>query len=344
MIVWDVRKIEDFGIGVYIKGVLSNLPPELKIELLGFERHRGLLPYPFHPVKAERYSLAEHFELAFKLHNLRPCLFHSPHYVFPLLYSGRMIVTIHDTIHVLFSHLFRPGAGLYAKFMIKQALRRAERIITVSTRVKQALSEMEPSCSWKIGVIYNGIADEFFQPVEEGLVKEAASYSPYILAVGNNKPHKGFGLLKEAFKAVRQRHPSLRLLFAGWEAPPEDSIIYLGRLPLERLKAFYSKALLLVHPALYEGFGLPPFEATALGVPVISTRVGAVDELLEGCVLFVKEGDQQDLVEKILYALENIDKMKKMAEEARRRVRQLTWHRSAAAHLELYREVGCASL
>ncbi len=344
MIVWDVRKIEDFGIGVYIKGVLSSLPADLKVELLGFERHRNLLPLPFHPVKAERYSLCEHFELALKLRRLRPCLFHSPHYVFPLLYRGRMFVTIHDTIHVLFSHLFRPGAGAYAKFMIKQALRRSERIITVSERVKQALSEMAPSSSWKIRVIHNGICDEFFQPVREDLVKEATSYRPYILAVGNNKPHKGFGLLKEAFMAVRQRHPSLRLLFAGWEAPAEDGIVYLGRLPLEKLKAFYSEALLLVHPALYEGFGLPPFEASALGVPVISTRVGAVDELLEGCVLFVREGDREDLVEKILYALENIDRMKKMAEEARRRVKQLTWRRSAAAHLELYREAGCVSL
>ncbi len=341
MIVWDVRKIEDFGIGVYIKQILYHLKEKKGIVLIGFKKHAGILPFPFFEVKAERYSIREHFELPRILKSLSPCLFHSPHYVFPLFYKGKLVVTIHDTIHILFSHLFKPGTGLYARFMINKALAQADRIITVSKRVADVLAEMASKNAEKIKVIHNGIDPLFFFPPKKEALSKTAKYKPYILAVGNNKPHKGFDLLKRVFRKIRQKYTDLNLLFAGWKEEDEEGIYHLGFLKPEELKAFYVNALFLVHPALYEGFGLPPFEAAALKVPVISTPVGAVDEILQDGVLYVVPGREEDLYDKIVYALENPGEMKKRAAMAQERAKKLSWEKAALQHAKLYEELGC---
>ncbi len=330
----DGRKIRDFGIGVYIENLAKEITGKIAISFLCYEKDKALFGENCRVVNSKGYSITEQWEIWRAVKKAKPKLFHSPHYVFPILYKGTIVITIHDIIHLLFPQFFPKGANLYAKFMIGKATKRAAAVITVSERSKADIIKFFPEAEYKVHVIHNGINEIFSKdPSNEDLLW-AEKFYPYILAVGNNKPHKRFPFLIKEFKKVRENFPQLNLVIAGWDRKVEDGIITLGNVSKEKLSALYRKAELLVHPSLYEGFGLPPFEASACGTPVLTSKVGAVEEILGEDMLYF-EGE--DLGEKIIFALNNVKKMKCLARNAKGKVKDLTWKSSAEKHLSLFR-------
>lgn len=333
-LVIDARKIRDFGIGVYIENLIKGIEGKINFSLLCYERDKK--SGRCITVKSRGYSLEEQWEIWRVLHRLKPRLFHSPHYVFPIAYRGRTIITIHDIIHILFPRFFSRAARAYARFILSRGVTRAEKIITVSKRSMDDIVKIFPGAADKIIVIHNGISPVFFNSPEEKILEWAKEFSPYILAVGNNKPHKRFPLLIKEFLKVKKQVPELNLVIAGWEGIKDEGVYTIGKIPKEKLVALYSEAEFLVHPALYEGFGFPPFEAAACGTPVLSSRVGAVEEILGDTVLYLED---ENFSEAILYALRNRDKIKEMGKRAKLIVRNLTWEKSADEHLKLYRSL-----
>lgn len=333
-LVIDARKIKDFGIGVYIENLIKGIEGKINFSLLCYERDKESGSCV--PVKSKGYSLKEQWEIWRTLQKLKPHLFHSPHYVFPIAYRGRIIITIHDIIHILFPRLFSRAARTYARFMLSRGVTCAEKIITVSKRSMDDIVKIFPKAADKIIVIHNGISPVFFEPPEDVYWNWVKGFSPYILAVGNNKPHKRFPLLIREFLKVKKQVTELNLVIAGWKGIKEKGIYTVGKIPKKKLVALYSAAEFLVHPALYEGFGFPPFEAAACGTPVLSSRVGAVEEILGDTVLYLED---ENISEAILYALKNKDKIKEMGERAKSIVRNLTWEKSANKHLKLYRSL-----
>lgn len=333
-LVIDARKIKDFGIGVYIENLIKGLKDRIDFYLLCYKEDLSFENCVY--VKSKGYSLYEQWEIWRVLNRLKPELFHSPHYVFPLLYKGKIVITVHDVIHLLFPQFFSKAARTYAKFMLSRGVTKAEIIITVSRKSKEDIIRLFPEAEDRITVIHNGINPVFFIPPNEEEKRWAEKFSPYILAVGNNKPHKRFGLLLREFSRVREKFPELNLVIAGWEGINEDGIYTVGKITKERLAALYHKAELLVHPALYEGFGFPPFEAAACGTPVISSKVGAVEEILGENVLYFEE---ENLADVILYAFRNRDKINSMAINAQEITKSLTWEKSAEKHFEIYRRL-----
>ena len=145
----DARKLKDFGIGSYIRNLLEAISREPEAERYRFRVYMRRadreampdLPANFEIVEEESpgYSLAELTRFAFRLYRDRLDLFHATHYVLPPL-RGRAVVTIHDIIHLLYPQ-FLPNrlALVYARVMVRRALRRADRIITVSYNSKRDL-------------------------------------------------------------------------------------------------------------------------------------------------------------------------------------------------------------
>ncbi len=333
-LVIDARKIKDFGIGVYIENLIKGLEGKINFSLLCYKEDLSSENCTY--VKSRGYSIGEQWEIWRVLNRLKPELFHSPHYVFPVLYRGKIIITVHDVIHLLFPRFFSRAARTYAKFMLSRGVTKAEIIITVSKKSKEDIIRLFPEAEGKITVIHNGINPVFFAEPPQEEKRWAEKFSPYILAVGNNKPHKRFGLLIKQFSRVKEKFPEINLVIAGWEGENKNGIHTVGKVTKERLAALYHKAEILVHPALYEGFGFPPFEAAACGTPVISSKVGAVEEILGDSVIYF-EGE--DIAESILYALKNMDKIKEMGKRAQKIVKDLTWESSARKHLEIYRRL-----
>ncbi len=316
-LVLDARKIEDGGIGTYIQNLICGLVQRPEIELSLIVRSAGAVSrFNLAPAvrliehAAASYSLEEMFLMARGVNWADYDLYHSPHYTLPYGIKIPTVVTIHDLIHLQYPE--KNYHRLIAKPLILSALKRGDRILTVSAATYRDLCALLGPASKlcrKIQVVPNAV-DPFFteNPIERELSIQHVAYrfglrGQFLLGVlSNAKPHKGITDLLQAFARLREytrQIPSLKssrelkLVLVGQgseglvfrdnlleEAGAVPGVHLLGQVSRDDLLHLYSAARALVVPSLAEGFCLPVIEAQALGTPVIARPVPAVLELL----------------------------------------------------------------
>jgi glycosyltransferase involved in cell wall biosynthesis len=316
-ILLDTRKIEDYGIGVYIRNLFQGFVDSGRfmcrtIHLKGTDSLD--LPEEFTiDVSAKNYDFLEHVEIPLKTKKYQDHWYFSPHYVYPLFVSQKLLVTVHDLIHFRFPHLFKPAVRVEAgKYFMRRVRKKAAIVFAVSQTTKNDLVEMFRFDESKVRVIHNGIADIFFEHEKQPRLLDF----PYILYTGNLKPHKNLGVLIEAFSLIKDRFPDIRLVLAGVEpdrafkkaaadSGVADRVVTKGFLSQEELIRFIDGAEFFVFPSLYEGFGFPPLEAMARKKAVISSPGGSLRETLGDNALFFSPDSAEDLAEKITLFIEN---------------------------------------
>ncbi|MCU1347498.1 MAG: mshA 5 [Acidobacteria bacterium] len=333
----DARKLADFGIGSYIRGLLSAL-----VELGGDAQYvvfapapaRSLVPKGVEHVvfDAPNYSVRELVALGRAAGRARLDLFHAPHYVVPFTRIP-VVVTIHDLIHLHVRHR-NPLAPLYARTMLTRAVRNSRRILTVSEAVKRDLVTELGVAAEKIAVTPNGI-DAIFTP--DG---PRPRRPPYFLYAGTDKPHKNVGTLVDAFAAVRRERSGLQLVLAG--APFErfanrDGVVRAGFVSREELASLVRGALALVMPSSEEGFGLPAAEAMASGTAVIASANAALTEVTGDAALHVDAGDAHALAAAMLRVADDDALRTALGSLGIARARAFTWKRCAELTLAAYR-------
>jgi alpha-1,3-rhamnosyl/mannosyltransferase len=174
---------------------------------------------------------------------------------------------------------------------------------------------------------------------------------PYLLSMGNTKPHKDLQTLLRAFAHVAPALPDLRLLLVGEEppgyldavpagAPPEvrARVTFTGRVSDAELRALYAGASAFVFPSRYEGFGLPPLEAMALGAPVVCANAASLPEVVGDAALLFPAGDVGALAEALSRVLGDPALRERASQAGRERAAEFTWERTAAATVAVYRE------
>jgi len=365
-IAFDARKLGDFGIGTYVGGLLAALGrldrEHRYLVFVGAAGEGALPPLPENfEVVAERsqlYSLRELVTLSARLATRRATLYHATHYVLPLWLPCPAVATIHDLIHLLFPE-FLPGrlALPYARLMIGQTLRRSARILAVSQTTARDLERSFEVAPGKIEVVYNGVDERFREPV--GRERIAASLArhgiaaPYLLFVGNPKPHKNLDTLLRAFALATAQGLEHHILVCAGDRSGggtraeqlalhlgiRSRVLFLGHLPAADLPALYQGAELFVYPSLYEGFGLPVAEAMASGVPVIASTTAALAEIAGDAALLVDPLDAPGLARAIVQTLADPEERGRLAERGRRRAREFSWDRAAQHTLAVYRQV-----
>ena len=320
----DCRKMADFGIGTYVRGLVHALA-----ELGGDEEYVLFTPRDADVpatmervlVDAPQYSVRELMVLGRAIAKARLDLFHSPHFVLPWT-SCPTVATVHDTILVHYPPP-RPGASLYLSVMMRRTLRKSVRVLTVSEAAKQSIVEDFGPDPAKIAVTPNGIDAIFF---EDG----PRAKGRYFLYVGNDKVHKNVPRLLEAFAQIRDA----QLVLAG--APFEQyrgvpGVVTAGFVSIEELAALYRGAIALVIPSLEEGFGLPAAEAMACGAPVIASDIPSLREVTGGAAFHVDPRS----VDAIAHAMRNVTG--EHVDRARERARLFTWRRCAELTRAVYR-------
>jgi glycosyltransferase involved in cell wall biosynthesis len=217
------------------------------------------------------------------------------------------------------------------------------------------LLDVEPN---RVAVVYGGV-DSGFHPIEDEATLQAARvkyglFSPFILYVGTIEPRKNLGRLLRAYTRLRAKYKTPhRLVVAGglgWlyqdvlreidELASEHEVIFLGRVPDEDLPTLYSLADVFAFPSLYEGFGLPPLEAMACGVPVVCSNTSSLPEVVGDAGILVSPYDIDALSEAIAGLLEDPARRSELAARGRERARLFTWERSARQLLAIYKRVG----
>jgi len=325
----DGRKVGDFGIGTYIRGLLSGLAALQEAEryvVFAPASARPLLPKGVELVEfdAPHYSVRELLALGRAVDRAELDLFHAPHYVVPAT-RVPVVVTIHDLIHLHVRHR-NPLAPLYAKTMLRRAIRKSRRVLTVSEAVQRDLVAELRCPPEQIVVAPNGI-DALFTP--DG---PRPRRPPYFLYAGNDKPHKNVGTLVEAFGRVRRERGGIELVLAGADFERfanRDGVVRAGFVTNDELASLYRGALALVQPSDEEGFGLPAAEAMASGVAVITSRNAALVEVTGDAALHVDGRDAPALAEAMLRVADDEVLRSALGTLGIERARRFTWRRCA---------------
>src|SRR5580693_2639888 len=371
-IVVDVRRVQDFGIGTYIRGLLQALGAIDRsneyslIALPHDETALAGLPPNFKTVtyrRADAYVL-NHLAFPLFLHRLRPSLVHIPLNQVPLAMREPYVVTIHDMSRLL----FETGSGLRMqtrRFLLRRGLLRAKRIMAVSEATRRDVHDALGIPAERIRLAYNAPNPEFFRPAAAGRVRATLErYQidyPFLLYAGNIRPQKNIPRLVEAFAVARERlsrHPvyrNLHLIVIGDEisrypsvrravnqARVEKAVRFLGFVPFEALRIFFQRAALFVFPSLYEGFGLPPLEAMASGTPVVASNAGALQEVLGDAALLVNPENVFEIARAIQEALLDQELRGELIAKGKAQAARYSWERTAREVLEVYREA-CGS-
>jgi glycosyltransferase involved in cell wall biosynthesis len=366
----DARKIADFGIGSYIYYLLKNfacVDKEHRFFLFAHPddgHHFSDLPARFKLIHeySPKYSLSELFSLSYKARRLKLDLFHAPHYVLPFFLPCPAVVTVHDLIHLIFpQYLPNIWARFYARHVIGRGVKRAKRVITVSRSSKDDILHFFRLPEDKIEVIYNGVAPEFLKSSKkEELTKIRRKYGldePFILFVGNLKPHKNLKRLISSFARVSQRISEITLVVVGDELHnhPEleekieelrlkGRVRFFGFTDRDELKCLYQLAELLLFPSLYEGFGLPPLEAMAIGTPVVASNISSIPEVVADAALLVDPYDEEMIAANVLKLLAEESLRNKLIERGRERAALFSWRETAELTLKVYNQVLSQSL
>jgi glycosyltransferase involved in cell wall biosynthesis len=362
----DARKLLDFGIGTYIRNLLTHLAridQDTEYVLLCREADSGIareLGENFRTVAAPsaNYSVSEQFRIPVSLRREHIDLFHAPHYVLPPLTHCRSVVTIHDCIHLLFpQYLPNRLARLYARTAMWTAARRSDRILTGSEASKNDILRCLKVPAEKVTVIYHAIDDRLsHDPSAEqmALVRERYQLKdPFVLYVGNIKPHKNVERLIDAFSRLRrQGFEDLKLLIIGDEISKHPSlrrevhrlklhkhVRFLGFVPVATLAALYRMASVFVFPSLYEGFGLPPLEAMACGTPVVTSNVSSLPEVVGDAAFLIDPYDPESIADGMRQVLTNEELRQTLRARGFLQVRRYSWEASVQRVREIYAEV-----
>lgn len=362
----DARKLADYGIGSYLHGLLEQYaqmdPPGGLVVLIGRE-NRHLLPelpesWRLVEVDTPGYSVWEQATVFAAALRAGVDVLHVPHYVLPWLLPRRMVVTIHDIIHVLFPEFLPSSLGFaYARISIRAAVRRARRVIAVSRTTADDLRRLFGATEDRLRVIPSGVDPAFLAPgdkdEDERLRARLGVSPPYLLHVGNHKPHKNAEGLLKAYQLLAhdRRGPAPPLYMVGGFQPDGElarrasamglasQVRCLGYVEKDELAALFRGATAFVYPTLYEGFGLPVLEAMACGVPVVAGDISAIREVAGDAVLKVNPRDVVELAAAMRRLLTQDDLCEDLRARGRTRAREFPWRKAAEATLAVYRSV-----
>ena len=362
----DARKLRDFGIGTYVRNLVREIAAlDRDHSYLLFVRpdYDGSfddLPANFKVVveRAGVYSVRELVAMSWRLYRLRVDLYHATHYVLPGFVPCRTVVTIHDIIHLLFpNYLPNRLAHLYAHRMIRRSLTRGDAIVAVSQNTRDDLASYFQVRTDKIRVIYNGVESAFrrqLEPAELSATLEPLGLRPpYLLFVGNPKPHKNLDSTVRAFARARQlagfdarlvcvgarAGTDFKLLQRASQLGIDGQVVLLGHVAQEALPAIYQGATVFLYPTLYEGFGLPVVEAMASGTPVITSNTSALREIGGGYAHLVDPFDVEEIARAIAHCMSDQAHRDNLRKLGLRRAETFLWSKTAEKTLEVYREV-----
>ncbi|MFJ3958952.1 glycosyltransferase family 4 protein [Arthrobacter sp. NPDC090010] len=213
----------------------------------------------------------------------------------------RQVVTHHDVTYVREPHTYSLQFRTAYRLLSALTLRPAKAVVTVSEFSRQEIAAVYRLDPAKISVVPNAASQGFHQ--ESGLEADP----PYFLAVSSLLPHKNIDLLVRTFQRyVESTGSPTRLKLVG--STPESvartngggtsstAIEYLGRVDDQELRRLYASARAFVFPSLYEGFGIPPLEAQASGLPVLASDAAALREVLGSSARYFARQSEESLL------------------------------------------------
>lgn len=270
-----------------------------------------------------------------RLTRLRPDLVHVPNCFLPPLRPCPGVVTVHDLAFEVFPDDFAPRTRAKFRWLTPRAARSAQRVICVSEFTRSDIIARYRVDPGRVVVVPNApsLAAGGLEPPP----------GPYLLGVGDLRAKKNWGRLVQAWRALRADGLPHRLVIAGLDAGEGEALRAAagpeplelpGYVPDEELDALMRGADVLVHPSLYEGFGLVILEAMVRGIPVAAARGTALPEAGGDAALYFDPHDADAIAAAVTDALGGREEL---ASAGRAHAEAFTWERVAEMTVDVYR-------
>jgi len=367
----DIRKINEFGIGTYIWNLIRNVAfvdERNEYLLIGSDRNFSELG-PLPPNFKQLYQLDDnsfwrnHCSIPLSLRRNRVDVVHFPHYEAPFLVPSRLIVTVHDCVHLMFPPENTSKFQNYRTYLqTKTVVENAQHVVAVSESTKEDLINIFDLPDSKISVVYNALdersahdhtSEERRQVLERYQLKD-----PFVLFSGKIRPHKNVHRLIEAFAVLKMelsddpRYQNLKLIIIGDELSKhqylrltvvrsgvQQDVRFFGFVPYPILRVFYRSAVLFAFPSLYEGFGLPPLEAMANNTPVIASNTSSMPEVLEDAAVLVNPENVFDIARGMKLILTDELVRQRLIQRGAEQVAKYSWRVAAEKVVDMYTRV-----
>jgi glycosyltransferase involved in cell wall biosynthesis len=296
-------------------------------------------------------------------------LFFTPDFALPRPGRVPSILTVHDLSFLLHPECADDGLRKYLSAEVPRSIAQAAAVVAVSRTTAGALQSELGVDPARIAVVPNGVDPQFCPlPAAEASPSPFGLPERYVLSVGTLEPRKNYVRLLQAFSVLKKRLQRGEAPAAGASRTPADFLVLViagregwmfepifrevARLGLEHsvrffadatdrdLLALYQHAGLFVFPSLYEGFGIPPLEAMACGVPVASSTGGALPEVLGDAALYFDPEDVPAMVGTIERALKDEECRQSLRLRGLARAAEYTWDSAGRAALTLFERIG----
>ncbi len=359
----DLRALvpEATGIGVYTRSLLLELAGRGGLSLLGLAHRppRGAGELEAAGVRLEHQGaplgvLWQQLRLPRRLAQGDVDLFWSPLITLPLRCPVPAVATVHDLTTLLMPEHHRLKVRWSILPFLRPSLESARRLVTISRATADDLAFHFPQCAAKVRVVYPGVDPEFRPGDPEAIAatrRELGAPEGYLMYAGTLEPRKNVQGLLDAWEGLVESEPGTPPLVLvgpyGWgsqalmkriEALRPLGLHALGRVDRARQVRLVQAARLFVYPSFYEGFGFPPAEAIACGVPAVVSNASSLPEVVGDAGLQVDPRDSQALAIALQDLLADPGREADLRARALARAGHFRWDRAAAGMEEVFRE------
>jgi glycosyltransferase involved in cell wall biosynthesis len=358
------------GIGQYAKSLLTELDASTGVAVNKFYakgwsreiRQQGLSA-PANLVKQwvrkfvpNSYALSRAVQQHYfsrGVRSFKPDLYHEPNFL-AYRFDGPSVITVHDLSWIRYPEMHPIERVRAMDKYFEPGLRRASRIITDSAFVKQELVDVFGVDPSTVHPVYLGV-EHLFVPLQQAqtqavLQAHGLVHGQYWLAVGTLEPRKNLQLALRAFMQLPQRErqacPLILVGMRGWNTGKLEQqlqplvaageVRQLGYISREDLAVVMAGAKALIYPSVYEGFGLPPLEAMACGVPVIASNVSSLPEVVGDAGILIDPHDVDGLAEHMRELQTDGVLSARLGLTARLRSQQFAWQKCADETMRVY--------
>ncbi len=305
------------------------------------------------------YSWEEQIKLPKIFSSYQMDLMHFPHWNVPLFFRKPFVVTIHDLImfHYPRAEATTLGPMTYAikdkahHVVLSRSVRAARHILVTSEYTKMDVHHTLHTPLHNMTVTYQAPIFSHLSemaPLWNDFAEKFHIQKPYVLFVGSSYPHKNLSRLLSAWQMIEDEYKAeYHLVLAGIENTFSEqlrsslqshhgAIHSVGYVSDTILSALYAHASLFVFPTLYEGFGLPPLEAMAHGVPVVASNRTCLPEVLGEAALYIDPESELDMARAIIEGLRNEDLRRILRQNAKHELQRYSWNQCARQTLQVY--------
>lgn len=267
------------------------------------------------------------------------------------------VLTVHDLSFIRYPEFFSFRKNVWHWFLgVKKLLQRVTHVITLAENTKADIVAYSRISAESVSVIYSGISKVFrkLETSNENLTIIKEKYNlpdQFLLFLGTVEPRKNLGSLITAFELVKDsgNYPDLGLVIAGgrgWKSYSvykqarqsryAKEIKFLDYIPAEEKVYLYNIASIFVYPSFYEGFGFPPLEAMACGIPAIVSASSSLPEVVEQSAVMIDPYNARSIsvaIEQLLRDKSLCDHFSSLGQE---QAQKFNWSKAAKKYLQLF--------